>query len=533
MRKLIAFLLAMVMSLALASCGGNAGDSSSNASPTVVNIGCTSSVGTLNPILVGSAWSDYYAMSMQYLPLVALDENAEFEYMLADSITTEDNLSYTIHINESAVWSDGTPITAGDVAFTIDRLASPVIANPAMMLHALVGTDDATGYLPEGVDSVAGVEAVDEKTVKITFKYELNMISFLNGYAQYILTVPRHALEDVPVEEFASYDWFTKPDVVSGPYMATGFDSDHYVTYTANENYWKGEVGISHANIKIVDSAALYAGLQSGEIDLVPPLLGTIAPEDYAGVQTLDNVTAEYGAAYAVENIFINTQIIDNENIRKALLLAIDRQQIIDGLLGGAGDLADGFAVPDGPYWRGLTPLETNMEQAKALVQTAISEGWDSSTTYTLYANSGESQLALALQLAQQAWEEAGITVKIQSVDLDTMMGLAGTQDAAMIAVQYTYPPVDPSWDIQYVLGSWCHALTPEVEANLNTLWSTNETDAYADALLAIDSYVQQTVPMIDLYINGPLGAVSNRLQGAHASMYGALNNIHQWTLAE
>lgn len=531
--RLLALTLTLVLTLALAACGGSQSGGASASSSDVVNIGCTSSVGSLNPVLIGSAWSDYYAISMQYLPLVALDENAEFEYMLADSITTEDNIHYTIHLHEDAAWSDGESITADDVVFTMSRLASPVIANPAMMLFALVGTDDNTGYLPEGVDSIEGVKAVDEKTVEFTFKYEMNMVSFLNGYAQYIFTMPEHVLADVPLEEFAAYDWFNHPDVVSGPYMATGYDSDHYVTYQANENYWRGSVGIPYANLKIVDGSGLYAGLQSGEIDIVPPLLGTIDQEDYAGVLALENVTAEYGAAYAVENVFINTQIVDNANIRKALLLALDRQQIIDGLLGGEGDLADGFAVPDGPYWQGLTATETNAEEAKALVAAATAEGWDPNTTYTLYANSGETQLALAIQLAQQAWSDAGIQVEIQSVDLDTLMGLAGSEDAAMIAVQYTYPPVDPSWDIQYVLGSWCYALTPEVEENLNVLWSTNDDAAYANALLAIDSYVQESVPMIDLYINGPLGAVSNRLQGAAASMYGCLNDIHTWTIAE
>ena len=84
---------------------------------------------------------------MSFLPLVALDENAEFENILADSITTEDNIHYTIHINDDATWSDGEPVTSTDLAFTMQRLASPVIANPAMMLYALVGTDDETGYI--------------------------------------------------------------------------------------------------------------------------------------------------------------------------------------------------------------------------------------------------------------------------------------------------------------------------------------------------------------------------------------------------
>lgn len=535
LHRIFATVLALAMVFSLAACGSTGGNQSgaSNSGDGVVNIGCTSSIGSLNPVLVDATWSSMYAISMSFLPLVALNENAEFENILADSITTEDNIHYTIHINEDAAWSDGEPVTSSDLAFTMARLASPVIANPAMMLYALVGTNDETGYLDEGVDSIEGVRIVDEKTAEFTFKYEMNMTSFLNGYAQYIFVLPEHVLSEVPEEEFAAYDWFTHPDVVDGPYMATSFDSEHYVTYQANPNFWRGEVNIPYANIKVVDGAGLYAGLQSGEIDIVPPLLGTIDQEDYENVKALENVTSSYGDAYSVENVFINTQIVDNANIRQAMLYALDRTQFIDGLLGGEGDLADGFAVPDGPYWKDLTPTTADTAKAEELVAAAQAEGWDPNTTYTLYANSGETQLSYAIQLAAQAWEAVGIHVDIRTVDLDTLMTLAGTEDAAMIAVQYTYPPVDPSWDIQYVLDSWCHALSDEVNTNLNTMWSTNDSDEYANALYAIDSYVQQNVPMIDLYVNGPLGAVSNRLQGATPSMYGCLNHIETWTLAE
>lgn len=535
LHRIFATVLALAMVFSLAACGSTGGNQSgaSNSGDGVVNIGCTSSIGSLNPVLVDATWSSMYAISMSFLPLVALNENAEFENILADSITTEDNIHYTIHINEDAAWSDGEPVTSSDLAFTMARLASPVIANPAMMLYALVGTNDETGYLDEGVDSIEGVRIVDEKTAEFTFKYEMNMTSFLNGYAQYIFVLPEHVLSEVPEEEFAAYDWFTHPDVVDGPYMATSFDSEHYVTYQANPNFWRGEVNIPYANIKVVDGAGLYAGLQSGEIDIVPPLLGTIDQEDYENVKALENVTSSYGDAYSVENVFINTQIVDNANIRQAMLYALDRTQFIDGLLGGEGDLADGFAVPDGPYWKDLTPTAADTAKAEELVAAAQAEGWDPNTTYTLYANSGETQLSYAIQLAAQAWEAVGIHVDIRTVDLDTLMTLAGTEDAAMIAVQYTYPPVDPSWDIQYVLDSWCHALSDEVNTNLNTMWSTNDSDEYANALYAIDSYVQQNVPMIDLYVNGPLGAVSNRLQGATPSMYGCLNHIETWTLAE
>lgn len=92
-----------------------------------------------------------------------------------------------------------------------------------------------------------------------------------------------------------------------------------------------------------------------GRLTSCPPA-GHIDQEDYESVQALENVTSSYGDAYSVENVFINTQIVDNVNIRQAMLYALDRTQLIDGLLGGEGDLADGFAVPDGPYWKDLTP---------------------------------------------------------------------------------------------------------------------------------------------------------------------------------
>lgn len=530
--RLSACLLALVMTFSLVSCGSEPGQSSSSSSKSAVNIGCTASIGSLNPVLISGVLSDYYAISLQFLPLVALDANAEFEYMLADSITSEDNLTYTIHINDDATWSDGTPVTSDDLVFTMNRLASSEIANPAMMLHALVGTDDESGFLPEGVTSLEGVKAVDEKTVTFTFKNEINLVSFLNGYAQFIAPMPAHVLADVPAKELAAYDWFTHPDVVSGPYKATSFNSNHYVTYEANDAYWRGPVNIPNVNIKIVDGAGLYAGLQSGEIDLVPPLLGTIETEDYDNIQFLKSVTSEFGDAYSVENIFFNTNIVDNENIRRAMLLALDRDQMVTGLLNGNGTYADGFAVPDGPYWKDLTPTANDTEGAKALVAKATEEGWNPATSYTLYANSGDAQLTLALQLAQQAWSAVGIKVEIKTVDLDTLMGLAGKDDAAMVALQYTYPPVDPSWDVKFVLDSWCHSLSNSVAEQLDILWSTNDSDVYAEALLKVDTEVQQTVPMIDLYINGPLGAVSNRLQGATPSMYGSINNIHEWTIA-
>ena len=70
-----------------------------------------------------------YSTGLMFLPLVELDADMEFEGMLADSITAEDDKNFLVHIDEKATWSDGQPVTADDVVYTALRLCSPAISN--------------------------------------------------------------------------------------------------------------------------------------------------------------------------------------------------------------------------------------------------------------------------------------------------------------------------------------------------------------------------------------------------------------------
>ncbi|MGM9536818.1 MAG: ABC transporter substrate-binding protein [Candidatus Onthomonas sp.] len=534
MKKMLALLLALLMALSLAACGaqgtsvetGTDTKTDSAADASTVNIGCTSALGTLNPLMMDGTWINVTAMSLEFLPLVSLNDDFGFDYMLADSITTEDNLTYTVHLRDEATWSDGQPITAEDLAYTMTRIASPLVMNYAMQFTAVVGTDDATGWTEEGDDNLDGLEVVDEKTLNITFKYEINRTSFLNGYAQYILTLPKHVLETIPESELASSSWFDAPDVVSGPYRVTSYDPDHYISYTANENFWMGAPKIQNCNIRIVDGSQLLSGLQSGEIDIVPPLLGTIPEEDYATVQNLEGITASFGSAIATETIFINAESIPDQRVRQAMLCALDRETIVTGLLSGGADLMDGFCVPDGPYASGLEPVSYDPERAKELLAEA---GWDGSETYTLYINSGDKTLINACTLCQSYWDAVGIQVKLVTVDLDTLMAQAGDEGTDLLAVQYTYPAVDPSWDIDWLLASWCHLYPDEAAQALNIIWASNEESVLKENYARIDQIAQEQVPLICLYANGPMGAVRSDLDGALPTMYGTINNIHDW----
>ena len=522
----------------MAGCGkqeqsGTEGSQNTNAKPGVVNIGSTSSLTSLNPLLVDGSWMNIYACSLQFRPLAAMQDNEGFVGALADSIRTEDNLTYTIHIDDRATWSDGVPVTADDLVYTMWALSSAKVGNLTLTLTNIEGVDPKLGYRAEGVDSLEGVQKVDDKTVTFKLRTPMSYNVFMTGFAQYILPVPSHKLSQIPEDQLSTSTWFNAPDVVSGPYICTGKDNDHYVTYKANEAYWLGAPQIPLLNIKVVDSAQLLSGLKSGEIDVVPPLLGTISQEDYDTILSLPDVVASYGQRYAVEALFINCERIPNKKIRQALLCSLDRTSLIDGLLNGEADQYDGFAVPAGPYNRGMEATAFDPARAATLVEEAKAEGWDSSTVYDLYLNSGDSLLVQACTVAQQFWSAAGLNVNLNTVDLSTLLGLCVEGKTDLCGVQYTYPPTDPSWDILWLLPSWCRYESDVVTQETDAMWNAENDTAYADALEKIDADMKENVPFINLYINGPLGAVAKRVQGAEALMYGCLNNVESWKLAD
>lgn len=549
--RILSLLLAGVMALGLTACGasnagaaadetGSAAVSTESASSDtaasgekIINVGVTNSIGSLNPLLLNGGEINKYATGLMFLPLMELDADLNFEGMLADSITTEDNKNFIVHIDDAATWSDGTPVTADDVVYTALRLASPVIGNTAMMYYVFEGVGD-DGFVEEGAESIDGIQKVDDKTVQFTTKEEMPITTFENSYARYLLTLPKHVIEQYSEEELSTADWFNHPDVVSGPFIVTDFDVDHYISYEANKDYWKGAPKIDKLNIKIVDGSQLYAGLQSGEIDITQQTMSDIPQEDYESVEALDNVDVVYGSPVTNQSVFIQTKNVPDVKVRQAMLYAIDRQQILEELLNGHGEIVDGFLSSASPFYDdSLTPVSYDPEKAKALLEEA---GWDGSQTIRFYVNSGDSTFVNAASIIAAEWAAVGIKAEIQTVDFATLMSVAGTEDYDVLAVQYTYAPVDPYPDVAWLLGgegSWTGYSDDTLNDALTKSQLTSDPEETKELFSVVDKKVQEDVPMFSAYVISAQGAVSKRITGAAPSVYGFFNDVQNWDVVE
>ena len=537
-KKGFTLLLGTLLAVSLIGCGSSADGTGSTAggsgTANIVNIGVTGSLVSFNPFVMDMSEMNHYSSGLMFLPLVELDQNLNFVPMLADSITTEDNLTFTVHIDDAATWSDGTPVTAADVEYTVRRLCSPVVANPYMMYYVFEGVDDETGFVEENADSVAGIRIVDDKTITFTVKSPMSLISFENGYARYMHILPKHVIEKFSEAELTTNEWFSHPDVVSGPYMVTDFDPEHYVSYTANTKYFKGAPKIEKLNFKIVEGSQILAGLKSGEIDVTHPTMSNIPETDYESVEALPNVTVTYAKPVTHQSVFIQTKNIPDARVRQALVYAIDRQKIVDDLLKGHGEVIDGFVSSASPYFDdSITPISYDPEKAKELLAEA---GWDGSQTLRFFVNSGDGTFVNAAQVMAAQWAQVGIKVEVQTVDLATLMSMAGGTDYDLFAVQYTYPPIDPSVDIAWLLGgedSWTGYSNSAIDDALAQVGSTDDTASLKELYSIIDKQTQEDVPMFSAYVISAQGAVNKRLTNVHANVYGLFNNIQEWDIVE
>ena len=532
-KKLLLALLTMAVLVVLAACSNDEAETSSegdSSDKNVINIGVTYPASNINPLQPSGLVSTYVA-NLLFLPLVDLDSELNYQPMLADSITTEDNQIFTINLNKEAKWTDGTDITADDVIYTLELMANPVVAsNYAYMFGIIEGLDDS-GYLPEGATSISGVTKVDEDTVEIKTKKTTTLIIFQDTVGRYLLTLPKAQLENIAAEEINASDFMQNPTVTSGPFVISKMDRAHYVEMVPNKDYFKGASTLDQLNFKVLQGNQIAAQLKSGEIDMNIPSSGVIPVSDFETVHSLDTLTTAYGEPLATQYMYINENVVPDAKQRQAISYAINRQLIVDNLLKGAGEVTDGFFPSISPYLNeNIKPVEYDLEKAKQLL---AESGWDSSKTLKLAVLSGDATLEQAANIIVENLREAGITAEIQLMDFGTIIDEIVSREYNLAILTVSITPINPLPDIAYFLGEG----NPNAYSNarVNELLATLATEVDEVKIKALygelQEITQQDVPMPSIYATTALGAVNKRVQGATPSDFGMFINVHEWTV--
>ena len=277
---------------------------------------------------------------------------------------SEDGKVHTFTLRD-AKWSDGQPVTANDFVFAWRRLANPKTASEYAYMIGVAGIKNAEGVMSgEKPITELGVTAVDDKTLKVELDYPVPFFDQLAAFPPFYPI--REDFYDKYKEQYA----LTPEAILSnGAFKMTEWNQGANYTMVKNDQYYDADkVKIDGLNFQVVkDAQSAMVAFDQGNVDYVK-LTGEMV-DQYKESPELINTLGGY-----LWYISPNQKVpgLENANLRRALALSFDKEQIAEHLLKD-GSIAANFAVPvklavgpDGKDFRETTPSYLNVDKAKA-----------------------------------------------------------------------------------------------------------------------------------------------------------------------
>ena len=444
-KKIIALILCLTVAFAFTACGG--GGSSDSGDGFVATACIASEPETIDPGLISSVDGSTYANHMfenlmKYVPTdEAADDsgnvmNTKIDLGQAESYeVSDDGLVYTFKIREDAVWSDGEPVKAQDWVYSWQRLVNPDTASDYGYFLDGIVVNAAEIQAGEKDASELGIKAVDDSTLEITLcqdtPYFLEMCAFAS-------LMPLR--EDV-VE--GNENW-TDPEniVVNGPYILSEWKHDSVIKMVPNEKYYDAaNLGPSEIDWYLsADETAILSAYQSGEWAFIESF-----PVDM--ISTLQDSGDCFIDAYVgTYFLYLNCDKIKDWRVRAAMVLSVDRDNIVENVAQGGQTPATGFVASGildsegndfafGSSEQGamyawlseqypdadLTTYEGRYELAKKLYQEAVDEGaFDPKETIVYNFNTDDAHKAIAEACGQDWKNVLGIDITLANQEWNT-----------------------------------------------------------------------------------------------------------------
>jgi peptide/nickel transport system substrate-binding protein len=430
LRKLHRLFGALVaLGLVAAACGGDddagttttqAGGSQTTDSPTpvegaIVTIALGSEPTSLDPHIVDDGGERAINDNI-YETLLARTPDGDLIPSLATGLPSQvDDTTWEFTLRDDVTFHDGTAFNSEAVVATVERMIGLIEA---------AATDNDGFY-----SSITGAEAVDATTVRIT-----------TDGPDGVLPARMYWLKIVSPADAAKDDLSDAPNG-TGPYKFAGRQQGVSIKLEANADYWGGVPAISTVNYEFVsEGGTRLAGLKSGKYDLITNL----PPQDVAQAPKSANIQGQENPIIILD---VEEGITADENVRKALNLAVDKDAIAKQVYGGFAQVAEGQLLAPSVlgHNESLEPYAYDPDEAKRLIEDAGVAG----QTITLVGESSGRWLNSRelIEAVAGFWTEAGLKVDLQALEfgsyLDVLFDRSSRADA--IFVSSSNDILDPS----------------------------------------------------------------------------------------
>ena len=513
------------------ACSGDGARSDGEATPVrggTVVVGSPSDFDYLS-MLSGDKYTQDILRHALYVPLLRYDEDIELAAGLAESWEMIGDTGAVFSLRRDVRWHDGTPTTAVDVVFTIERALDPRTTYP--------NTDYLAGW--------TGVELVDSYTVRVRFARHAQPLAG----APFLPIMPRHLLDSIPPERLRQAA-FNKAPTGNGPFRFVEYRANDRTVFVANDSYPEALGGRPHVDRLIYrvisEQAAQSTEIRTGGIDLA---LGAPAG-DFA---RLDSLPAIRGIARPTrEFAFVGWNGrrpgLDDPRVRRALAMGVDREEII-ALRYGYGELAVGpvpsyhWAFPDD-----IAPLPYAPDSARALLaQAGITDrdgdamlespdGRDFTIELKAPASS-EFNRAIA-EVVRGQLAQIGVEVRVRLLDYSTLVRDLSTRDfdAFIMAwegdfrlnLRNTFHSAE--MDGLYQFAGYAN---PAVDSLIDAAALETDPERARPLFARLQRIMRDEQPWMFLYYYEDLFLARERVQNLEMDRRGAFVNVTEWWLSD
>lgn len=280
----------------------------------------------INPILSQANALDQDLVALIFNGLTRVNERGEIVADLAERWdVSPDGTTYTFYLRHDVMWHDGAPFNATDVVFTVNAIQNPGY--------------QGMSYLSDMWRNVT-VEQVDAYTVR--FRLREPYVPFLDYTTVGIL--PVHLLGNYPIATLADAKFNSEP-IGTGPFKVAEI-SARRIILKANQDYFRARPFLDRIEFVFYpNDLAVYEARERGEIDGI----GRVNPDNLAAVRKDKNLELYTAPLSGYTVIFLNLDkaIFQDINVRQAMMWAIDRQQLVDSVLGGQGIIINTPILPN------------------------------------------------------------------------------------------------------------------------------------------------------------------------------------------
>ncbi len=460
-----------------------------------------------------------------YNGLVKIDKDLNLIGDLAESWDiSADGLIYTFHLRKNVKWHDGAPFTAKDVMFTYQLMIDP---------------KTPTAYA-EGFLQVKKAEILDDYTFKVLYDKPLARALITWAFDM----MPAHLLAGQNLEESP----LSRQPVGTGPYKMEAWEAGQRIVLKANDDYFAGRPHIDKIVFRIIpDESAQLLELLAGGIDSMG-----LTPDQYVEKKADPGFTKSFNLfrypdfGYTYLGFNLKNPLFQDVRVRRALALALDKNELVEGVLLGLGTPANGPFKPD--MWasnQNVKPYPYEPDQAKALLAEA---GWRDTNgdgildkdgqpfQFTLMTNQGNSIREQTALIIQARLKKVGIDVKVRVMEWAAFIkNYLDARNFEAVVMGWSIP-LDPDL---YDVWSSAKAEAPglnfisykndEVDRLIDESRFTHDKAVRKKAYDRIQEIFYEDVPYVFLFVPDALPAVSSRFIGPEVTPAGLDVNFIKW----